>query len=72
MRRALLLLSALLLPNLFFIPQANAVQEIVITEPTHRLSDGVFIDDQLAQKLLPNGELGLLVFSSVQGIRSWQ
>jgi len=53
-------------------PHANAVQEIVITEPTHRLSDGVFIDDQLAQKLLPTGELGLLVFSPVQGIRSWQ
>ncbi len=72
MRRALLLIFALLLPNLFLIPQANAVQEIVITEPTHRLSDGVFIDDQLAQKLSPNGELGLLVFSSVQGVRSWQ
>jgi hypothetical protein len=71
-RRALLLIFALLLPNLFLIPQANAVQEIVITEPTHRLSDGVFIDDQLAQKLLPTSELGLLVFSSVQGVRSWQ
>ena len=72
MRRALLLIFALLLPNLFFIPHANAIQEIVITEPTHRLSDGVFIDDQLAQSLSPNGELGLLVFSSVQGVRSWQ
>ncbi len=72
MRRALLLIFALLLPNLFFLPHANAIQEIVITEPTHRLSDGVFIDDQLAQKLSPNGELGLLVFSSVQGVRSWQ
>jgi len=71
-RRALLLIFALLLPNLFMAPHANAVQEIVITEPTHRLSDGVFIDDQLAQKLLPTGELGLLVFSPVQGIRSWQ
>ena len=72
MRRALLLIFALLLPNLFFLPHANAIQEIVITEPTHRLSDGVFIDDQLARKLSPNGELGLLVFSSVQGVRSWQ
>jgi hypothetical protein len=71
-RRALLLIFALLLPNLFFLPHANAIQEIVITEPTHRLSDGVFIDDQLARKLSPNGELGLLVFSSVQGVRSWQ
>jgi len=26
----------------------------------------------MAQKLSPNGELGLLVFSSVQGVRSWQ
>ena len=72
MRRALLLIFALLLPNLFFLAHANAIQEIVITEPTHRLSDGVFIDDQLARKLSPNGELGLLVFSSVQGVRSWQ
>jgi len=70
-RRALLLTVALLISNLFLIPQANAVQEVVISEPTHRLSDGVFIDDQLAQKLLPNGELGLLIFSSSQAVRSW-
>jgi hypothetical protein len=71
-RRALLLISALFLPSILLIPSAHAVQEIVITEPTHRLADGVFIDDQLTQKLLPTGELGLLVFSSVQGVRSWQ
>ncbi|NDI08979.1 MAG: hypothetical protein EBY71_02470, partial [Actinobacteria bacterium] len=71
MRKVLTLLTLLLLSNTFLTTPAQAVQEIVITEPTHRLSDGVFFDDELAAKLAPTGELGLLVFSPSRGARSW-
>lgn len=50
---------------------ANAATPIIITEPTHRLFDGKFINDQLAQKLLPSGELGDLVFSRDNFGKSW-
>jgi hypothetical protein len=62
----------LLLPTLFSIPQAQAVQEIVITEPTYRMSDGIFIDDQLALKLAPSGSLGVLIYAPTKAVRSWQ
>ena len=71
MRKFLTLLTVLLLSNTFLITPAQAVQEIVITEPTHRLSDGVFFDDELATKLNPTGELGLLIYSPSRGARSW-
>ena len=71
MRKVLTLLTLLLLSNTFLTTPAQAVQEIVITEPTHRLSDGVFFDDELAAKLAPAGELGLLVYSPNRGARSW-
>jgi hypothetical protein len=70
-RKLLTLLTVLLLSNTFLITPAQAVQEIVITEPTHRLSDGVFFDDELATKLNPTGELGLLIYSPSRGTRSW-
>ena len=71
MRKVLTLLTVLLFSNTFLTTPAQAVQEIVITEPTHRLSDGVFFDDELATKLAPTGELGLLVYSPNRGIKSW-
>ena len=71
MRKVLTLLTVLLLSNTFLTAPAQAVQEIVITEPTHRLSDGVFFDDELATKLAPTGELGLLIYSPSRGVRSW-
>ena len=71
MRKVLTLLTVLLLSNTFLSTPAQAVQEIVITEPTHRLSDGVFFDDELSTKLAPAGELGLLIYSSSRGVRSW-
>jgi hypothetical protein len=70
-RKVLTLLTLLLLSNTFLITPAQAVQEVVITEPTHRLSDGVFFDDELAVKLAPDGELGLLIYSPNRGVRSW-
>jgi hypothetical protein len=50
---------------------ANAATPLLITEPTHRLFDGKFINDELAEKLLPSGELGKLVFSTANFGKSW-
>ena len=44
MKKFWVLIATLLIP-LTLSPAANAVQEVVISEPTHRLSDGVFFDD---------------------------
>lgn len=71
MRKALTILTILILPNTFSTAPAQAIQEVVITEPTHRLADGVFFDDELAKKLAPTGQLGIPVFSPVRGVRSW-
>ena len=71
MRKVLTLITVLLISNTFLTTPAQAVQEIVITEPTHRLSDGVFFDDELSAKLAPTGELGLLIYSPSRGVRSW-
>jgi hypothetical protein len=65
------LITLLLLLNTLLLSPAQAVQEIVITEPTHRLADGSFFDDELATKLSPTGELGLLIFSPSKGVRGW-
>ena len=50
---------------------ASAAQNVKISEPTHRLSSGVFIDDQLASKLLPDGEIGSLIYKPYRGVRNW-
>ena len=72
MRKFLIVALSLLILNPALISSnAYAAQEVIISEPTHRLSSGVFIDDQLATKLLPSGEIGLLVFNPVRGIRTW-
>jgi hypothetical protein len=70
--RKFLTLSVLIfLSSLFFIPNTNAAQVVKISEPTHRLSDGVFFNDLLAQKLTPAGSLGQLVYLNTQSINSW-
>ena len=71
MRKVFTLLTIALLSNTLLTTPAQAVQEIVITEPTHRLSDGTFFDDELATKLAPTGQLGLLIYSQARGVRSW-
>jgi hypothetical protein len=56
--RKFLTLSILIFSSSFFvIPNSNAAQVVRISEPTHRLSDGVFFNDALAQKLTPAGSL---------------
>jgi len=71
-RRFLTLLITFLTLTFFLSPTSNAATVVVISEPTHRLSDGVFFDDLLAQKLAPNGELGLLIYSRNSGVKLWQ
>jgi len=70
--KVLTFLITILVSNVFTTPGAQAAQEIIISETTHRLSDGVFVDDELALKLAPNGELGLLVYTLNRNLRSWQ
>jgi len=69
--RAIFIL-VLLTSTIIFTPVANSAVVVTISEPTHRLSNGVFIDDLLATKLLPAGDLGLLVYAPAKGVRSWQ
>ena len=71
MRKFLTLSVIIFLSSLFFIPNTNAAQVVKISEPTHRLSDGVFFNDLLAQKLTPAGSLGQLVYLNTQSINSW-
>ena len=71
MRKFLTLSVLIFLSSLFFIPNTNAAQVVKISEPTHRLSDGVFFNDLLAQKLTPAGSLGQLVYLNTQSVNSW-
>ena len=72
MRKAFTFFTLLTFSIISFSPTASAAQVIVITEPTHRLSDGTFFDDLLATKLTPTGELGRLVYTKVRAVRAWQ
>jgi hypothetical protein len=70
--RKFLTLSLLIsLSSFFVIPNSNAAQTVKISEPTHRLSDGVFFSDALAQKLTPAGSLGQVVYLNTFGVNNW-
>ena len=70
--RKFLILSVLIFSSSFFvIPNSSAAQTIKISEPTHRLSDGVFFNDVLAQKLTPTGSLGQVVYLNTFGVNNW-
>ena len=71
MRKFLTLSVLIFLSSLFFITNTNAAQVVKISEPTHRLSDGVFFNDLLAQKLTPTGSLGQVVYSNTFGVSNW-
>jgi hypothetical protein len=71
-RKFLTLIISFALISFFISPAANSASVVVITEPTHRLSDGVFFDDQLSFELSPVGRLGQLVYLPSPGVRSWQ
>ena len=72
MRKHLTLIISFVLISFFVTPAANSAQVVVITEPTHRLSDGVFFDDLLSFELTPAGRLGRLVYLPSPGVKSWQ
>ena len=70
--RKFLTLSILIFSSSFFVvPNSHAAQTIKISEPTHRLSDGVFFNDVLAQKLTPAGSLGQVVYLNTFGVNNW-
>ena len=72
MRKYLTLIISSVLISFFVTPAANSASVVVITEPTHRLSDGVFFDDLLSFELTPAGRLGRLVYLPSPGVKSWQ
>lgn len=53
------------------IQSAGAATQVIISEPTHRLINGKFLNDALAAKLMPSGALGALVYSSTNSSRTW-
>ena len=59
MRRALLL--AIL--SLIVVPPSSAETSITLTEPTHRTAAGIFLDNELADLIKPDGRLGKLIFA---------
>lgn len=59
MRRALLLAIV----SIFLIPPASANTSITLTEPTHRTATGIFIDNELADLIQPDGRLGILLLA---------
>ena len=71
MRKFLTLSLLIFLSSFTIISNANAAQVVKISEPTHRLSDGVFFDDLLVQKLAPSGSLGQLVYLNAQLVNHW-
>ena len=71
MRKFLTLSVLIFLSSFIIIPNANAAQVVKISEPTHRLSDGVFFNDLLAQKLAPSGSLGQAVYLNTQSVNNW-
>ncbi len=71
MRKFLTLSLLIFLSSFTIISNANAAQVVKISEPTHRLSDGVFFDNLLVQKLAPSGSLGQLVYLNSQPVDNW-
>lgn len=47
------------------IPSASANQEVLITAPSYRTANGVFVTDELAVRLSASGDLGGRLFQSI-------
>ena len=69
MKRILIFAFALFL--ITPIQSAGAATSVTISEPTHRLINGKFLDDALAAKLMPTGSLGALVYTNSNSSRTW-
>jgi hypothetical protein len=50
---------------------ASASTQVIISEPTHRLMNGKFLNDSLAAKLMPSGPLGFLVYKNTNIPHTW-
>ena len=68
MRKILLLVLAF---SILSIAPVRAAVTITISEPTHRLSPGIFLDDTLAQEIAPTGRLGKLLFDRKKIETKW-
>lgn len=69
MKRVLIFVFALFLTSPF--QSVYASTQVIISEPTHRLIDGKFVDDLLAAKLLPDGALGSLIYKNTYLANNW-
>ena len=68
MKRLLyIFLTTLLIP----LPVAQASSTVLLVEPTHRSSSGVFFNDGLAESIAPTGRLGKLVFDKTNKSATW-
>lgn len=69
MKRVLIFAFVLLFITPF--QSAHATSQVIISEPTHRLINGKFLNDSLSAKLMPNGALGSLIFQNTNLSRNW-
>ena len=67
MKRLILLLAFLLVP----VMPAEANTTITLIEPMHRNADGIFINDDLASAITPQGRLGKALFDRTSAVRSY-
>jgi hypothetical protein len=67
MKRLILVLALLLVP----VMPAEANTTITLTEPMHRSADGIFINDDLASAITPQGRLGKTLFDRTSAVRSY-
>ena len=70
-RPGLLALSLLALISTYPISSAHASTTVMLASQTNRTLDGRYIDDSIADSLLPNGKLGSLVFLPTQQRQTW-
>lgn len=70
-RSGILALSLLALISAFPISSAHASTTVMLASPSNRTLDGRYIDDSIADSLLPNGKLGSLVFLPPQQRQTW-
>lgn len=62
-----------ILLSIFLIPltRADASSTVLLAEPTHRLSSGIFFDNGLSDLISPTGRLGRLVFDKTNKSATW-
>lgn len=53
------------------ISPARAESSVILSEPTHRASTGIFFDNSLADSISPTGRLGKIVFDRANRKATW-